>query len=313
MKLVMDYAQRPLCTSVIAKLHGTEDNEWVLLGNHHDAWAFGAADPGSGTAAMLEAARALGELREVRMEAAAHDRDLRMGRRRAGASEVRRRWWRTAPSCRQRPSPTSIRTWRWPGPEFSSSATPSLKELVRDATRQVPNAATGLRCYRCVARTLSPRANGDISGTARQAPVAEHLRRGATPDELGSGSDYSAFFDNAGIPSIDMAFGGDYGVYHSVYDDFYWMKRFRRSHICLSRCARARSWELRALRLDEADILPFDYPSYASEIERAVENRASRVKGGMDQEPLKAVLGAAGLDVGFARIARPAIDFWHAA
>ena len=54
MKIVMDYAERPIY-DVIAKLHGSNDDEWVILGNHHDAWVFGAADPGSGTASMLEA------------------------------------------------------------------------------------------------------------------------------------------------------------------------------------------------------------------------------------------------------------------
>ena len=61
MKLVMDYQQRPIY-DVIAKLRGTNDGEWVVLGNHHDAWVYGAVDPGSGTATMLETARALGEL-----------------------------------------------------------------------------------------------------------------------------------------------------------------------------------------------------------------------------------------------------------
>ena len=89
MKLVMDYQQRPIY-DVIAKLRGTDDDEWVVLGNHHDAWVFGAADPGSGTASMLETARALGELGAVRLEAAPHDRDVRMGWRGAGPDRLDR-------------------------------------------------------------------------------------------------------------------------------------------------------------------------------------------------------------------------------
>ena len=73
---------------VIAKLRGSDDDEWVVLGNHHDAWVFGAADPGSGTAAMLETARALGELVRSRLEAAPHNRDVRMGWRRTGTSRL---------------------------------------------------------------------------------------------------------------------------------------------------------------------------------------------------------------------------------
>jgi N-acetylated-alpha-linked acidic dipeptidase len=289
MTLVMDYAQRSLYT-VIAKLHGTVDDEWVLLGNHHDAWVFGAADPGSGTAAMLETARALGEL-------------------------VRSGWKprRTIVICAwDGEEPGLLGSTAWveanraelqakavayintdvgvTGPNFTSSATPSLKELVRDVTREVPDPATGLHVYDAWLEH-SPHAYDDISGTARQSPASE--TSGEVPlGSLGSGSDYSAFFDNAGIPSIDMAFGGDYGVYHSLYDDFYWMKRFGDPTFAYH-AALARVLGTVALRLDEADILPFDYPAYASEIQRAVQSRASRAKGGVDQEPLKTVLEAA--------------------
>ncbi|HWW51519.1 MAG TPA: transferrin receptor-like dimerization domain-containing protein, partial [Verrucomicrobiae bacterium] len=76
-------------------------------------------------------------------------------------------------------------------------------------------------------------------------------------------------------PSIDISFGGDYGVYHSVYDDFYWMKHFGDPSFAYH-AALARVLGVLALRLDEADILPFDYSAYASEIGRAESDLASR-------------------------------------
>ena len=95
---------------------------------------------------------------------------------------------------------------------------------------------------------------------------------------LGAGSDFSPFLDYAGIPSIDIGFGGDYGVYHSLYDDFYWMKHFGDPTFAYH-AALARILGTLALRLDEADILPFDYSAYASEISRVqteLTNRAAR-------------------------------------
>ena len=74
---------------------------------------------------------------------------------------------------------------------------------------------------------------------------------------------FRPFFDYAGIPSLDMGFGGDYGVYHSLYDDFYWMKHFG-DPTFVYHATLARILGTVALRLDEADVLPFDYSAYAS-------------------------------------------------
>jgi N-acetylated-alpha-linked acidic dipeptidase len=289
MKLVMDYAQRPLY-NVIARLRGTLDDEWVLLGNHHDAWVFGAADPGSGTAAMLETARALGEL-------------------------VRSGWKprRTIVICAwDGEEPGLLGSTAWveanraelqakavayintdvgvSGPNFTASATPSLKELVRDVTRDVPDPNTGLDVYDAW-REHTINTREELSGKARQAPRAD--TSGKVPvGALGAGSDFCPFFDYAGIPSVDISFGGDYGVYHSLYDDFYWMKHFGDPtfayHVAL-----ARVLGTLALRLDEADVLPFDYPAYASEIEHAARNLFTHVARPADGDRLEPVLDAA--------------------
>lgn len=268
MKLVMDYAQRPIY-DVIATLHGASDDQWVMLGNHHDAWVFGAVDPGSGTAAMLETARSLGEL-------------------------VRSGWTprRTIVMCHwDGEEPGLLGSTEWveahraelqakaiayinadvgvAGPNFAASATPSLKDLIRAATRDVADPNTGDSVY-----------DAWIENTTQKTP--EGARRSPTPEsspkapvgDLGAGSDFSPFFDYAGIPSVDVGFGGQYGVYHSVYDDFYWMKHFGDPtfayHVAL-----ARILGTLALRLDESDILPFDYANYASNIERNLSELAS--------------------------------------
>ena len=100
--------------------------------------------------------------------------------------------------------------------------------------------------------------------------------------DLGAGSDFSPFFDYAGVPSVDLGFGGQYGVYHSVYDDFYWMKHFGDPtfgyHVAL-----ARILGTIALRLDESDVLPFDYANYALSIDRNISDLASHVAQNPDE------------------------------
>ena len=255
MKLVMDYAERPIY-DVIAKLHGTSDDEWVVLGNHHDAWVFGAADPGSGTAAMLETGRALGEL-------------------------VRSGWKprRTIVICQwDGEEPGLIGSTEWVeanraelqskavvyintdvgvgGPNFAASATPSLKDLGARRCARGRGSRHGPQRVRRVARARANVAEGESRARRGRGPVR---RLPAKPPECDLGrARIFAFFDHAGIPSMDMGFTGDYGVYHSVYDDFYWMKHFGDPKFAYH-AALARIMGTIALRLDEADILPFDF------------------------------------------------------
>lgn len=289
LKLVMDYAERPLY-NVIAKLHGTLDDEWVLLGNHHDAWVFGAADPGSGTAAMLETARALGELarsgwkpRRTIVICAWDGEEPGL----LGSTA----WVEATRAELQAKAVAYINTdVGVSGPNFTASATPSLKDLVRDVTRDIPDPNSGLRVYDAW-REHTISAREEVSGTARQAPRAEPSGK-APVGSLGAGSDFCPFFDHAGIPSVDVAFGGDYGVYHSLYDDFDWMKHFGDPafayHVAL-----ARVLGTLALRLDEADVLPFDYSAYASEIEHTATELFTHAGHPADEERFEPVLDAA--------------------
>ncbi len=289
MKLVMDYQQRPIY-DVIAKLHGTSDDEWVVMGNHHDAWVFGAADPGSGTASLLETGRALGELarsgwKPRRTIVICHWDGEEPGI--IGSTE----WVEANRSELQKKVMAYVNTdVGVNGPNFGAAATPSLKELVRDATREVKDPSTGQSVYDTW-RQHAAKFTGEVSGTARQTPTAD--ASGEPPiSALGSGSDYSAFFDHAGISSLDMGFTGDYGVYHSVYDDFYWMKHFGDPKFTYHP-ALARILGTIALRLDEADILPFDFPAYTLEIEHMTTDRIRRAIRDEDEQALEPALDAA--------------------
>ncbi|HXX43584.1 MAG TPA: M28 family metallopeptidase [Candidatus Acidoferrales bacterium] len=287
MKISIDYAERPLY-DVIAKLHGTDDTQWVILGNHHDAWVYGAADPGSGTASMLEAGRALGELARsgwkprrtiVICEWDGEEEGI------LGSTA----WVNENLAELQGKAVAYINTdVGVNGSNFAASATPSLKELLRDVTREVADPKSGGSVYDAW-RERAEQARSVLAALGRQAPAAD-ISGKAPVGGLGSGSDYTSFFDHVGIPSFDLGFNGPYGVYHSTYDDFYWMKHFGDpdfSHFA----ELAQILGTLALRLGEADILPYDFPAYALEIEHATTDVYVKANP-PDQDALEETLDA---------------------
>jgi N-acetylated-alpha-linked acidic dipeptidase len=308
MKLVMDYQQRTIY-DVIAKLRGANDGEWVVLGNHHDAWVYGAVDPGSGTATMLETARAFGELVRagwkprrtiVMCEWDGEEPGL------MGSTE----WVEANRAELQSKAVAYLNTdVGVAGPNFTASATPSLKQLVREVAREVQDPRDVRSIYN-VWLDRATRQQEEPSGIARP-PSAKFTAQGEAPIEaLGAGSDFCPFFDHAGIPSLDAGFIGDYGVYHSMYDDFYWMKKFGdptfEFHIAL-----AKILGTLALRLDESDTLPFDYSAYAAEISRAASDLAARAaKQGIGTADVPAVSDAAAQLTASAARASQAMQQW---
>jgi N-acetylated-alpha-linked acidic dipeptidase len=293
-KLVMDYQLRPLY-DVVAKLRGASPDEWVVLGNHHDAWVYGAADPGSGTASMLETARALGQLARTgwkprRTIVMCHWDGEEPGL--IGSTE----WVEANRAELQAKAVAYVNTdVGVTGPNFGAGSTPSLKDLIRDATREVEDPATGQTVYDAWL-AHGREAKSDVPGTARQAAVADSTGK-APIDAIGSGSDYSAFYDNAGIPSLDLGFNGPYGVYHSAYDDFFWMKNFGDPKFAYH-AALAKIIGVITLRLDEADIEPFDYRAYALELEHLTTDRIRRATKDEDEQSLEPALdGVAKLSI----------------
>lgn len=266
MKVAMDYQQRPLY-NVVARLRGQNDNEWVVMGNHHDAWVFGAVDPSSGTAVMLETARALGELvragwkprRTILLCAWDGEETGLLGSTEwveENIEELRRK----AVAYFNLDSAVS-------GPNFGASATPSLREFVRNVTREVPGTREGMSIYDAW-RDRIRRA---------QQESRERPRREVPLGNLGAGSDFTPFYHFGGIPSFDMGSSGDYGVYHSMYDSFQWMKKFGdpnfQMHATMARIA-----GIALVRLADADVLPFDYEEYSEELLRYAADLEAAVK-----------------------------------
>jgi N-acetylated-alpha-linked acidic dipeptidase len=277
MRLVMDYRQRDIW-NVIGRMEGERPDEWVVLGNHHDAWVFGAVDPSSGTTALLEAARALGSLAR---EGWRPRRSVVFGFWDAEeygllgstewVEEHRTKLQQKALAYLNVDSAVS-------GPNFRASGTPSLHEFLREAARAVLDPRTGRSVYE-VWHQWQQR-DDSRPANERNGPA----RLGV----LGSGSDYTAFYHHSGVPSLDMGFGGDYGVYHSIYDSYYWMKTFGDPSFAYHATA-GRLAGVLALRLAETDVVPLDYEAYAAAIGRYltdVEGVAREAGGALDLKPV---------------------------
>jgi N-acetylated-alpha-linked acidic dipeptidase len=259
-----------------------------VMGNHRDAWTFGAVDPNSGTAAMLEAARGFGQLLKSGWKPRrtillcswdAEEQGL------IGSTE-----WaeELAAELREKAVAYLNMDVGVSGANFGASSVPSLWRLIRGATRDVRDPKTGKSIYQAWqdrSRERQPRPElTDPSGT--DTPIAE-----ARIGSLGSGSDYTPFLQHLGVPALDMGFNGDYGVYHSAYDSFYWMSKFGdpsfQYHV-----AAAQLWGTIALRLANARGLPFTYTDYASQLREfltEVERAAAKGKlgGAFDSRSLR--------------------------
>lgn len=256
-----DYKRR-LIWDVIGKIPGSEfPKEWVITGNHRDAWVYGAADPGSGTAAMLEAVHGVGAL-------------------------LRRGWRprRTIVFCSWDGEEEGlIGSTEWveqnaqqmthavayfntdiavTGPDFSALAVPSLKNFVRGVTKSVPSPA-GSTVYE---QWKNSHPSQDVPAGIDSPLGANVLQELPPVGNLGSGSDYTPFLQHAGVPSTDIGSDGPYGVYHSAFDDFAWFKQNADPNfVYLQEMARVLGLE--TVRMADADVLPYDYVAYAHEIE----------------------------------------------
>lgn len=148
------------------------------------------------------------------------------------------------------------------GPNFSAGASPSLNQLLYEVTSMVTDPATGKSVY----EAWGAYANATDVPTYRP-PV----------EVLGSGSDFTAFMDHVGIPCIHIAFDGDYGVYHSVYDSFHWMEKYGDPNFEYHQ-AMVKIWGLLALRLADDLILPIHPSDYTQELSKYVHQLYANTK-----------------------------------
>src|SRR5215471_5769650 len=218
----MDTSLRPY-TVVEAHIRGNElPDEWVLVGNHRDAWVFGGVDPSSGTASMMELTRALGEMKQ---------RGIRPRRTIVACSWDGEEYALTgstewgeqfADDLKKKlvaylnvdESVAGAASTAGPdGLSFSPAAVASLAPMLVEASKDAL-APSGKWLYEAW------RATSKRDAKASQPP----LDSGLVETRIGSGSDHTVFLNHLGRPVINLGFSGDYGVYHSMYDDHYWME-----------------------------------------------------------------------------------------
>jgi len=278
LKLAFNWDLKPVY-DVVATMHGAEEPEvWVLRANHHDAWVNGAEDPISGQVALLEEARALGQLAAAGWKPKrtiiylSWDGEEPML---LGSTE-----WaeQHADELRKHAAVYINSDGNGRGYLFAEGSH-SLEPLVNEVARTINDPETGVSAWRRL------QAFESLHGTPeerKEAASRTDLRIGA----LGSGSDYAAFIDHLGIASLNLGYGGEdeEGIYHSIYDDFYWYTHFSDTTFVYGR-ALAQTAGTLVLRAAQADVLPYDFAAladtlrvYDTEVKALLETRRTEAK-----------------------------------
>lgn len=248
-----DRATKPLkpIFDTFGVIRGSEfPNELVIIGGHRDGWGPGTADNVSGTVSVLEAARAVAE--EVKAGA-------RPKRTIVFATWDAEEWGLLGST--EFVEDDSLRLSREAvayfnqdvaaqGPRFSGGGSPSLRPMLRDIARSVPD----------------PNGKGSVYAEWRRASAVADTAEPAMGDP-GGGSDFAGFANHLGIPIAEWGFGGQGGVYHSQYDDYTWMAKFGDPGF-LYHAAAGRVAAAMVLRVANADVLPYDYVEFARTMRR---------------------------------------------
>ncbi len=264
MKLAFDWSLKRV-HNVIARLPGsTYPDEWIVRGNHHDAWVNGAQDPASGMAAELEEARALGELvkqgwrpKRTIVYAAWDGEEQGL----LGLTE-----WVEHHEAELRDKAAVYINTDGNGRGFLGvGGSHALEPLVNAVAKEVEDPETKSSVWKRMQAKAIATGPQPARNEARSRP---DLRIGA----LGSGSDYSAFLQHAGIPSLNVSFSGldnSEGIYHSIYDDYYHFTKFLDTDFAYGR-ALAQTVGSLVIRLADEDVLPFQFTSLADTVQTYV-------------------------------------------
>ena len=276
LKLAFNWDTKPLY-DVIARIPGSEfPDEWVVRGNHHDAWVNGAEDPISGMSAMLEEARAFGEL-------------LKQGWK-PKRTIVYTAWDGEEPSL--------LGSTEWVeqhGDELEKKAvlyvnsdsngrgylfadgSHSLERFINGVAKDIQDPESGVSAWKRLQASIVATGTPEERNDARNRA---DLRIGA----LGSGSDFTPFLQHNGVPTLNIGFGGEDegGIYHSIYDDFYWYTHFSDTEFVYGR-ALAQTAGTTVLRMADAGLLPMEFTNLAETVQGYVKDLQSLLKKKQDE------------------------------
>ena len=243
-----DEVDRQPIYNVLGKITGLEQpDKTIIIGNHYDAWSFGAVDPGSGTAVFLELIRVFGDL-------------LKFG-------------WRPR---------RSIEFAAWDAEEYNLIGSTEHVEARLDLLREhgyayinVDVAVAGPN-FTVAASPIYSKALARVLKRTSDPQEGRTLydlwqERGSKIAGLGAGSDYLAFQDFVGVSALDMSFSGEPFPYHSCYDNFEWMSRYGDPGFAYHRLM-GQVWGLMVLEMADEPIVPFDLETYAAAVQIYVQN-----------------------------------------
>jgi N-acetylated-alpha-linked acidic dipeptidase len=281
--LKSNWDTRPIY-DVIARIPGAEaPDEWVVRGNHYDAWVNGAIDPISGQVSLLEEARALGELvrqgwkpRRTIVYAAWDGEEPGL----IGSTE----WVETHAEELDRHAVAYLNSDVTIRGFLGAGGSHSLEALINGVAREITDPETGFSVWKRAQLHAIGRGTADERREARE-------RADLRIDPLGSGSDYTPFLQHAGIASANLEFRDDAvapsgyaGVYHSIYDDFTWASRFGDTSFAYG-CAFSQLMGTAVMRLASAQVIPFQFEGladnvskYASEVKKLLADRQDQAR-----------------------------------
>lgn len=251
---------------VIGRIRGSEfPDEWVIRGNHHDAWVNGAEDPTSGMVAVMEEARAMGELvkqgwkpKRTIIYCAWDGEEPGL----LGSTE----WVETHVDELKKHAVVYINSDSNSRGYLGFEGSQTLEKFVNEVARDIQDPETKLSVWKRAQLETIRTASSDEE--RKEARSRGDLRL----DMLGGGSDHAPFNNFAGVAALGIGFGGEDGggIYHSIYDDFYWYTHFSDTDFSYGK-ALAQTGGTAMMRLASADLLPFEFGDFADDVQMYVK------------------------------------------
>jgi N-acetylated-alpha-linked acidic dipeptidase len=261
LKLEFNWDIKPVY-DVIAKIPGSvAPDEWIIRGNHHDAWVNGAEDPVSGQAPLLEEARALGALLKEGWKPrrtiiyAAWDGEEPML---LGSTE----WVEAHADELRQHAAVYLNTDGNDRGMLAMGGSHTLEQFINGVAKDVRDPETKMSVWeRSRLSQIADAPSEDRKEIRQRADLRIHA--------LGSGTDFTGFLDHLGIATLDLGFSGEteQGIYHSIYDDFFWYTHFSDNDFVYGR-ALSQTVGTSVMRLADAEVLPFDFVDFADTIQK---------------------------------------------
>ncbi len=262
LKVAFNWDIKPVY-DVIAKIPGAvAPDEWIIRGNHHDAWVNGAEDPVSGQAPLLEEARALGTLlkqgwkprRTIIYCAWDGEEPMLLGSTEwveAHADELRQK------------AAVYINTDGNDRGVLNMGGSHSLEQFINGVAHDIEDPETKMSVWERA--RLTEIAEAKSAEDRKEIRERVDLRINA----LGSGTDFTGFLDHLGVATLDLAYEGEteQGIYHSIYDDFFWYTHFSDVDFVYGR-ALSQTVGSAVMRLADAEVLPFDFVDFADTVQK---------------------------------------------